>query len=831
MAYSNTVTVLLPGQNPLSADLDSYGRDCVLMGRGSYHGDNGPPNDIRIDSSVGVISRAHCSFRRDPHGDWYIMDDNSLNGLRYHGQAIKTHRLSDGDKIYIGDNPEQRVVILFARQELRRNAVQDHSMMRSYPLRGKNRFVIGRAEDCDIVISHPTVSRNHCIILRENGKLYITDNNSTNGVILNSETLKGKAPLHRMDRISIAGIDFVVGDDCLYSKESRGGVSVSAERVSKRVGKSGQRKTILDDVSLFIEPNQFVAIIGGSGAGKTTLLNCLSGMSSFNAGEVRINGESIRTGAKSLRSLMGYVPQQDIVYDQLTLERMLYYSAKLRMPPDSSEREIKAKIDETLATVELSAHRKTMISKLSGGQRKRASIAVELLASPKLFFLDEPSSGLDPGTEKHLMQMLKKLASSGRTVIMVTHTVQNIDLCDNVICMGRGGKLCFSGSPQEALAFFGKPSLTDVYDVLNDHPEETARRYRGYSEKKAVVQTPASGEANRAKRKRGTLWRDFRVMTRRYIEILWNQRFRLIFLLLVLPMILTLLVCLAMQADGGLNTLLQRCGVSVTRESFPFLVGTDTLNLMFAFSCAAFWTGIFNSVQEISKERSIYERERFAGAGIGPYVMSKFLPMFLLCVIQSAVMLLLLCIMTNTSATIDGNVNNSVSAIRFSMRSDGLIFSSMTFETYLTTLLCMLSAMCLGLLVSSVASNEMAMVLCPVCLMPQILFSGVVQGGEMSGLSGVLSNIISCRWSTLAYMVSTRINDSATYYQKYKYDMGTWTGTEYEAVGLGSVYDEAKTYLFGMNGVTYSWLMLTLLSVLCVILAVVILSCRNDQKK
>ena len=838
MAAANIITVFLPGQAPVTYDLDSFRRNDVLMGRGEFHGEPGQRrNDISIDVRFKTLSRAHCVFFRDDNGRWFICDDHSTNGLIFQGRKVDNHLLNDGDNICIGTEINDRIVIQYSSWQVpdgRGDVSPDVPpvMIDSHSLKGKDLFVIGRAADCDIVIPHPAVSRRHCIITRENGSFYIADNNSKNGVLLNSRPLTKKEPLNQMDRISIAGISFVFSNDCMHESRISGGVSLSAEHLSKKAGKGRGARLILDDVNLFIEPNQFVAIIGGSGAGKTTLLNCLSGMSDFNAGDVFINGESVRTGGRSLSSLMGYVPQEDIVYDSLTLERMLYYSAKLRMPEDSSREDIKKKISETLSLMELDAQRRTMISKLSGGERKRASIAVELLASPRLFFLDEPSSGLDPGTERHLMQTLKKLADSDRTVVMITHTVQNIDLCDRVICMGKGGKLCFEGTPGEVLRFFGKNSMTDIYDDLNDRPDESAARYKsGLSVQRSAAGAPAGEKTPKRRKNIREYLKDFLVLTCRYMEIMRNSLLRLL-LLILMPIGLALLVCAAFEADGGFLNFLMRHGSLITRQSFPFLVGDDTMKLVFAFSCAAFWTGIFNSVQEISKERNIFERERFSGVGTVPYVMSKFVPLTLLCLIQSACMTAILTFLSNTAATVDGNVNNTVNAaavVKFSMRSDGLVFGSgmMWLETYLTTFLCVLSAMALGLLISSAASNEMALVLCPICLMPQILFSGIVT--PLSGLTETLSKIISCKWSCVAYLVSARVNDL---YESCKYDQGVWVLSDYsDFVGMGAAYDTDTTYLLEMNGIQSGWLALILISAVCVTAAALILRFRHNKTR
>ena len=834
----NQITIFLQGEQTKTYNLDDFHSDRILMGRGPLHGQDGPANDIQIDSTMGFVSRSQCFFHRDPQGNWFIVDDHSTNGMYYHDQKVRYWFLRDGDRILIGEEnrEDRRLMILFSRrsEEVLTGNVQGSDL-------GKyTRFMIGRNPDCNLVLDHPTVSRQHCVITQENGKFFIADNHSTNGVILNSLALEEKTQLKNMDRISIADFSFVFNDGVLYSYQLSGGVSITVSHLKKEVGKKKERKLITNDVSLSIEPNQFVAIIGGSGAGKTTLLNCIAGLTPFTSGEVLINGDSILTGSKSLRSLMGYVPQQDIVFESLTLEKMLTYSARLRMPKDTSQKEIRKKIQETLDIVELGEHRKTMISKLSGGQKKRASIAVELLASPKLFFLDEPSSGLDPGTEKHLMQMLRRLSESGRTVVMVTHTVQNIDLCDRVICMGKGGRLCFSGSPSDALMFFGVKNMTDVYDFLNERAVETAERFRsspGENVREAAVQAKKEDSKKKEKQKskfdrskiKG-LFQDFLIMTERYIEIMINSPARL-GLLLALPVILSLLVCIAFQADGNFYNVLWKAGISFYRTVFPFYVAIDTQKLMFGFSCAVFWTGIFNSIQEISKERPIYEREKFSGVGSLPYVMSKFVPLTALCLIQSIIMTLIIIVMTDTVATVDGNTS-SVTALAFCMPSDGVVFTGglMWLETLLTTFLCALSAMCLGLLISSLVSNEIALVLCPICLMPQILFSGVV--GSLTGLTEVISNFVSCKWSCTAFFVSARLNDLL---KSCEYNSGIWEKPLFTDDGGAGIFDAAyeliHDYELGMTNIGFSWFMLLMMSIVCITAAVLILKFRKNYKK
>lgn len=820
MTKSSKVTVYIPGHEPAVFDLDSFGKETVRFGRGPVHGGEGAvSNDIAIPNEIAFVSRAHCTFFRS-EGHWFIFDDNSANGLNFNGVKIFSQMMSDGDKYYVGKSVNERLVIAYSFGE--EDAAEP---IDKYRLNAQGKYVIGRDASCNLVLDHPSISRWHCVISGSNGEFYVEDNNSTNGVILNGTQLRGKIKLNRMDKITIADTTLIFTDGMLYMEKSKSGVSVSVRNVYKKVKTKHGEKFITNGVNLNIEPGEFVAIVGGSGAGKTTILNCISGMADFSAGDIFINGESIRSNERSLRSLMGYVPQNDIVYDNLTLERMLMYSAKLRMPVDTTKAEIQAKIDETLELVELSAHRSTMISRLSGGQKKRASIAVELLASPKLFFLDEPSSGLDPGTEKHLMQMLKKLSETGKTVIMVTHTVQNINICDRLICMGNGGYLCYSGVPQGALDFFGKEDMIDIYDDLNENSREVSQRFaqeeaKMHPEGSSQLEEKVVPKARYAFVPR-KFFKQFFVMTGRYAEIIINSRSRLLMLLLM-PIALTALVCIAFQADGNIYNHL---GLAVDRDSLPFLVAGDTMKLMFAFSCAAFWIGIFNSVQEISKERSIFEREKFTGVRAVPYVLSKFVIIGLICIVQTVIMQLLFNFFSDTVATVDGNIN-SPTALPLAMNEDGIVFSSLPAELFVTTLLCVLSAMCLGLLISSAASNDLALILCPVFLLPQILFSGVAS--TLSGITETISKIVPCRWACIAYFASSKINDM---YESAKFEVGSWELTEYETgFGVDEAYSQYKTYVGSLDPVKSAWVVLAIMSVVCVIASMVILNTRKTKR-
>jgi len=944
MANQTILKIVCASGYQIEANLDSFGKDVVLFGRSERHGGSAdaPANDIAMPRSENSISRAHLKFQHCADG-WHVINESDF-GVSLNGGLIRERCLTDGDELVVSPNGSAYACIIacsIAKETgepvnpvigsdgdegtmhqsrfTRRPGASKLDQPLTVSLMEKACYTIGRAKDCDIRLDHPLVSRRHCTIARSGNNLVLTDEGSTNGVLFNGVMLREPVALSNNDRICIADFKLVFNNGYLTVTQNRDGVSLEAIEVCKEVpaGKGKRTKLISDHVSLRIEPGEFVAIVGGSGCGKSTIMNCLSGMTNYTAGQVLVDGDLLDMSNTAMRSMVGYVPQSDIVYNDLTLEHMLRYSARLRMPPDTSKEDLNAKIEETLKLVGLDAHRSTMIGKLSGGQRKRASMAVELIASPKLFFLDEPFSGLDPGTEKKLMVLLKELSLSGRTVIMVTHSVQSIEMCDRLICMGTGGKLCFSGAPKAALAFFGVENYCDIYDKLENNAQELSKRFR-----QMAGGTPEAAKVNRSTekvRRKHESFRQYRTLTRRYTELTWNRHGRFL-LLMAMPLILSFFVCVAFGLDGGLGVklfkLLKIDGL-LNRVTFPFLFRNDTESMLMTFACAAYWVGIFNSIQEISKERTIFNREHFTGLRSMPYLLSKITINSALCFIQALMMVAVLGFTSSytyvttgqkpgeslqgNTLQINGNeyvayyyheqsgtyyYKDSATGIVANVidREDGTqsttyyksnsgevidsengealmtpggdpvslsgkampvvvapsesggVFNSVWIEMFITCFLSMLSAMALGLVISAAVSNDLALVLCPIALLPQILFSGVTS--KLDGASKLFSNIITCRWSVVGFGTTMDLNgDPSThpwYYNatgaKSLFEKDTLTGvTNLKLVSFpGNSYPYKTDYardtdLLGMNREVAVWVILTMITLACVGIAFLIL--------
>lgn len=247
--------------------------------------------------------------------------------------------------------------------------------------------------------------------------------------------------------------------------------TLSARAMTLKAG----RQVLLQSLDLCFHPGEFVGVLGPSGCGKSTLLRCLAGLQKPSAGEVRIQGRLFSELSQAERHRLGFVPQDDVVHGPLKVERALLYAGRLLGLEGA---ELVARVEGVLDLLELKERRRLRTDRLSGGQRKRVSIAVELLAEPHLLFLDEPTAGLDPALEESFMQSCQHLARGGRTLLMSTHVMQTLELMDLVVVLVKG-HLVFLGAPQEATGYFGVPHLSQMYKVLSQlDPVTAAERYR-----------------------------------------------------------------------------------------------------------------------------------------------------------------------------------------------------------------------------------------------------------------------------------------------------------------------------------------------------------------
>lgn len=708
------------------------------------------------------VSGAHA--RIEPVGSAHrIVDLGSTNGLLRAGRRLAANgsvTLSDGEVLRIGDPATGNFVSLAYHNPEARREKPASVVVRRYALPKERAVVtIGRAGS-DVELENPVVSRRHAVIERYGDGHVLRDLRSMNGTFVEGQRVD-HVQLAPGNTIQIGPFKLVYDGRGLSQYDQRGALRIDAVGLSQEV--SGG-KLILRDVSLSIAPREFVALVGGSGTGKSTLMKALAGYAPASSGEVLINGDDFYTHLDAYRTLLGYVPQDDTLHRDLPVRRALRYAARLRLPADTSGAEIAQRIARVLEDVDMTPHRDKRIDDLSGGQRKRVSIAAELLADPSLFFLDEPTSGLDPGLEKRMMYTLRRLADTGRTIVLVTHATANITQCDHVVFMAEG-RMLFFGPPADALAFFGVDSgdFADIYTKLEGYadpsdPERWAvaegdlrreleayrraypdarhapslaelweMRYRAspwhasYLARRLAEAPHASPVARRAasRRRRAGISspRQLFLLGRRYLDLVFQDRRNLAILLLQAPII------------GYLMTLAARSDAIVGLRANSL----DAKTVLFMLSTVAVWFGIINAAREITKESSVFRRERLAGLRVGPYVLSKVLVLFLLVLAQSAALL--------------GIVGQVVR-----LPANGVMMEG-SLELFITTVLTSLAGLSLGLCISASARTpDRAISFVPLALIPQILFSGVLFpfGGDFT-TTRVLSWFTVSRWAMDAY--------------------------------------------------------------------------------
>lgn len=740
---ADPVIIMINSQGEMrQINLASFRKDYVTIGRGSRE------NDIVIPDSI--VSSVH-GYLVNRNGRFYYKDLKSKNGSYAGtlGHELFLHQnssfveLSEGSVVKIGNKkkPDKMVLLWFTYM----NPGETIGTCRI----SKTSITIGRSAASDIVLNQPSVSRTHCIIHSEAGRVTLQDNNSLNGVFVNGQKIEGTVSLQGKDIIQILGNQMIFGGSFIYYKKKSQGIAIKGITLDKWVGKKDSRKQILQNANINIQGNEFVAIIGGSGAGKSTLMGILNGSDMKFEGDVYYNSLSLKENFNHLKRLVGYVPQEDIIYENLKLRRMLYYTAILRMPNDTTKQEIEERIDYVLNTLDLKEHQDTYIRKLSGGQKKRASIAVELLADPKLFFLDEPTSGLDPGMEKSLMETLRTLSKKqDRTIVMVTHTTQNLDLCDKVIFMGPGGRVCFVGSVDGAKEFFQTDDLTSIYNLIHDAPEMWSGRFAAaeHSQNSDVRRELSPERKKMQSAKKTSSGLQFCTVVRRYLELMCNDRKRLAVLLLQ-PILIGVLL-------------------SIVADDDIFDIYESTKSMMFVLSCSAIWLGVFDSIQEICKERNILRREYMAGLKMGVYILSKLFVQCLLGAVQS------ICLVFTFLLIVKGN-------------EEGILFDSFYLEILVTVWLTVLASIAMGFIISAIVrTGDKAMAAAPFVLIVQLLFSGILF--DLKGVAEYISYITVSRWSVEALGSIVHLNDLELRMQA---DIPT---LEHEAESL---FDATKSHL------------------------------------
>ncbi|MFF8376819.1 FHA domain-containing protein [Streptomyces sp. NPDC015661] len=563
---------------------------------------------------------------------------------------------------------------------------------------------IGRALENELVVSDLQVSRHHAEFhATPDGRFEIRDLGSHNGTYVNGQPIAkgGTALLGPQDIVGVGHSTFRIVGGQLEEFVDTGSVSFSARHLTVTVDGG---KQILKDVTFGVPEKSLIGVIGPSGSGKSTLLKALTGYRPANEGDVLYDNRSLYKQFAELRQRIGLVPQDDILHKELTVQKALRYAAKLRFPGDTATAEREARIDEVLRELKLDIHKEKKVTSLSGGQRKRVSVALELLTKPSLIFLDEPTSGLDPGMDRDVMQLLRGLADDGRTVLVVTHSVAELGLCDKLLVMAPGGSVAYFGPPEEALNFFGYSTWADVFSAFENYRDyDWAGRWKGSQHYQMYaadidavaaqpVQMPQQAMA-RPPKPQG--WgSQLLTLIRRYVSVIASDK-GFMALMVILPAVLGA-VSVVIPADFGLG-----------KPTPPSRFNGDAGTIMLILAVGMCFSGAANSVRELIKERVIYERERAVGLSRSAYLMSKVIVLGLITAFQGVI----------------------ICGIGFSTRAlpeEGL-FMPPAAELCIQVIALGLTSMMVGLVISAlVKTAEKTMPLLVMFAIIQVVFTGIL---------------------------------------------------------------------------------------------------------
>jgi ABC-type multidrug transport system ATPase subunit len=679
-------TIVFKFKNKLKK-ISLYPKSKITLGREK------DSNTIVIDNPL--ISRNHLEIGTDGN-NIYITDLNSTNGTFLNGIKLKGNQkciITLTDKVRVGNNEEICVIYIENNETINQS-------LNSF-LSKKAEITIGRSSKCDIVINDDAVSRMHTKIFKVNNEIYVEDLRSTNGTFLNQTKIKTKTKVNSSDIIYIGLHAFSLNTASRDLSTESAIKTIQLKKVFKdgRIG--------LHPININISSKKIVALMGPSGCGKSTLLKALNGDSPASSGEVYIFGLELIKNYELLKQKIGYVPQDDIVHSELTVNETLYYAAKLRLADGALETLIQERITEILVSLNLndSAIRSTKIKNLSGGQRKRISIAVELLNRPSILFLDEPTSSLDPETIEEFLKCLKDLCHHGTTVIMVTHKPEDLHYVDDIIFLGAKGYHIYAGSKNEFLTYFSKKNIIEVYSLLSS--EKSAKEWN--------QKLPNNAQANQLEQSinikkeistspvRQLFWQ-----SRRYLNIKTNDLKNML-LLFLQPLIIAILIKLSF------THLIEKSSISGEK--------VGVLGAVFMIIISTIWFGVSNSAKEIVSEKAIFRRERMYNLYLSNYFLSKWIVLSIISFIQLSFFLLILKIAYGNELT---NYMNSLLFLFFISNS----------------------AIILGLLLSAISeSTDAVMTILPVALLSQIILAGIITPLQ-SKLTEFMSYFTLGRWGT-----------------------------------------------------------------------------------
>lgn len=681
------------------------------------------PHSPMIGSDGGCDISVHDDRIRPQHlhlrwerSGWTLIDLAETQSTWVDGTVAASGHVGPGEhlRLHLGA-PDGPTVLLGCEQTGRRTE--------------RRLITVGRSPRSDVTLDDPLVSRQHAAV-ELTDRAVLVDRNSYNGTYLNGHRIQARETLKVGDVVGVGGSLLTFTGTGLSPVVRR--PTLSARRLSVTTDAGAQ---LLDDVSITLRAGQVMAVIGPSGAGKSTLLGALTGLRPATDGRVSWNGQDLYEEYDHLRLLIGLVPQEDILHRQLTVRRGLQFAADLRLPPDTTPEERDARIAEVLEEVELLDQHNQRIDSLSGGQRKRTSIALELLTAPQLLFLDEPTSGLDAGLDRRVMERLRALADAGRVVVVVTHSVLALDQCDRVLLMATGGRVAFFGPPDQLLDFFGVEDYPSVFLAIEDPSwvetyAASSLRHANLG-RTAIVERPVfESEAPQPHVSVPTRVRQFWTLARRNAAVIAADR-GLLVLMVAMPLLLAAM-SRALPGDNGLSVDAGRAAVDEAQQRLLVLIVGAAL------------MGTAMSVREVVAERPIFRREHAVGLSVGAYLGSKVAVLGTVVACQATLLTVL-------------------SLVGLPGPDDPVVFPSGFMEVTVAVVALAVTMTVAGLTVSAgVKSSDQAMPALVALVMAQLVFCGALF--PLEGRSGLeqLSWLFPGRFAFAATAVTARLQGPRT---------------------------------------------------------------------
>lgn len=565
-------------------------------------------------------------------------------------------------------------------------------------------LLVGRAPECDLCLRDATVSRHHARIYRRGAEVVVADQESRFGTYVNGNRVRERA-LRPEDRVRFGTrLTYVVRENGLQREELSAGL---LEIRDVAIARQGRR--LLDGVSAVFEPGQLVGLLGPSGLGKTLLLRALAGYYRPEEGEILWRGRDVWDQREDYLAAVGFIPQTDVLYETLSVRENLEYAARLRLP-ELSEPARSRRIEEVLELLQLGTHAEKRAVVLSGGQRKRLSVAIELLRKPPVLLLDEPTTGLDPGNEARLVENLRQVASRGTLVVLSTHSLAALRVFDRVLVLARYervGRLAFFGPPEALHERFAGRHPADWYDALERgwtaaevQEVETPRPWDAPAGVAAGSSTESTSDSTpppldlrlrriASRQATGPWWHQWRDVAVQCAKIIARDR-ALVAMMVVQPVLLALLVILSQCRASKLD---------------PILFFTVVV---------AIWLGMNNTVRDLVRQRRQYLRDRMAGLQAEAYLAAKVSIYLAIGVAQLLVFLVL--VRWSCAQVLDEGLAKRL------LEASGVSWLLILGLVYLC-------GVGVGMLVSTLSrTEETAVAALPIVILPQILLSAVAAG-------------------------------------------------------------------------------------------------------